>query len=107
MLAETKFPGTPSLTASYIAPEDRFDELKAADGSVRPHWFRFFEQLEALGPDELARRWEKAKQLLHENGVSYNVYGDPRGVERPWNLSPVPVLVAGSEWEDVETGIAQ
>ena len=35
------------------------------------------------------RRWEKAQHLLHENGVSYNVYGDPqrhgaaRGTCRP------------------------
>jgi uncharacterized circularly permuted ATP-grasp superfamily protein/uncharacterized alpha-E superfamily protein len=107
MLAEKKSPGTSSLTSSYIAPADRYDELLAADGSVRPHWLKFFEQLEALGSDELSRRWEKAKQLLHENGVSYNVYGDPRGVERPWNLSPVPVLLAGTEWEELETGIAQ
>ena len=107
MLAETKSLGPPLLAASYHAPPDVYDELKGHDGLVRPHWRRFFEQLEALGPEELDRRWEKAKHLLHENGVSYNVYGDPRGVERPWNLSPVPVLVSGSEWETLETGIAQ
>ena len=43
---------------------------------------------------ELRRRWREALHLIHENGVSYNVYGDERGMERPWSLSPVPVLVA-------------
>ncbi|MET0343058.1 MAG: circularly permuted type 2 ATP-grasp protein [Polyangiales bacterium] len=107
MLAETQSLKAPSLTTPYLSPPDVFDELKTPDGGVRPHWRKFFEQLDALGPDELERRWEKAKHLLHENGVSYNVYGDPRGVERPWNLSPIPVLLAAPEWEAIETGLAQ
>lgn len=107
MLAETTSPRVSSLTASYSPHGEGVDELKASDGRVRPHWAKFFEQLEALGPEELERRWEKAKHLLHENGVSYNVYGDPRGVERPWNLSPIPVLLPGHEWEEIEAGLSQ
>jgi uncharacterized circularly permuted ATP-grasp superfamily protein/uncharacterized alpha-E superfamily protein len=107
MLAETTAKRVSPLTASYAPPSDVFDELKAHDGAVRPHWRKFLEHIDALGPDELDRRWEKAKHLLHENGVSYNVYGDPHGVERPWNLSPIPVLLSGREWESVEAGISQ
>ena len=47
-----------------------------------------------LGPQELARRWEQARRLLRENGVTYNVYGDPRGTDRPWELDPLPLLLA-------------
>lgn len=107
MRAEMTATRVASLTDTYTPPPEVFDELKAADGSVRPHWRKFFDQIAALGPEELARRWEKAKQLLHENGVSYNVYGDPRGVERPWNLSPIPVLLSAHEWERVEAALAQ
>lgn len=95
------------ITAGYAPPRDVFDELKTPEGQVRPHWEKFFEQIDALGPEELERRWDKAKHLLHENGVSYNVYGDPHGVERPWNLSPIPVLLPAHEWESVEAGLAQ
>jgi len=107
MLADSKSTRVSPLTAAYAPPLDAYDELKARDGSVRPHWQKFFEQMDALGPEELIRRWEKAKHQLHENGVSYNVYGDPHGVERPWNLSPIPVLLAAHEWEDIEAGLAQ
>ncbi|MEY4514105.1 MAG: hypothetical protein RLZZ450_6227, partial [Pseudomonadota bacterium] len=107
MLAESKSTRVSPLTAAYAPPLDVYDELKARDGSVRPHWQKFFEQMDALGTDELVRRWEKAKHQLHENGVSYNVYGDPHGVERPWNLSPIPVLLAAHEWEHIEAGLAQ
>jgi uncharacterized circularly permuted ATP-grasp superfamily protein/uncharacterized alpha-E superfamily protein len=107
MLAESTSERVSLLTAAYAPPPEVFDELKASDGSVRPHWRKFFEQIEQIGPAELTRRWEKAKHLLHENGVSYNVYGDPHGVERPWNLSPIPVLLAAQEWENVEAGLSQ
>jgi len=107
MLADSKSTRVSPLTAAYAPPLDVHDELKARDGSVRPHWHKFFEQLDALGAEELSRRWEKAKHQLHENGVSYNVYGDPHGVERPWNLSPIPVLLPAHEWENIEAGLAQ
>ena len=43
---------------------------------------------------ELTRRWEDARQLIRENGVTYNVYGDPRGLDRPWQLDPIPLLIS-------------
>jgi uncharacterized circularly permuted ATP-grasp superfamily protein/uncharacterized alpha-E superfamily protein len=107
MLAESPPKRVSTLADAYKPPAEVFDELKAADGHLRPHWSKFFEHVETIGPKELERRWEKAKHQLHENGVSYNVYGDPRGVERPWNLSPIPVLWDSHEWERVETGLAQ
>ena len=36
----------------------------------------------------------KRQQLIRENGVTYNVYGDPRGMDRPWQLDPIPLLIA-------------
>lgn len=96
-----------TLVRDYAPEAGVFDEIKADDGSLRPHWRRFFELLDALGPGELAQRWQKARHLLHENGVSYNVYGDPQGMERPWNLSPIPVLIASEEWQHIEAGLAQ
>src|SRR5215510_3634034 len=104
MLAES--PRIPvSLSSSYASPHAAYDEMKAPDGRIRPHWLRFFEHIDAIGRDELEQRWHRARLLLHENGVSYNVYGDPQGVERPWNLSPLPVLVPASEWQEVEIAL--
>jgi uncharacterized circularly permuted ATP-grasp superfamily protein/uncharacterized alpha-E superfamily protein len=95
------------VVQGYAPPPGVHDEMAAPDGSVRPHWQRFLERLTALGPAEMERRWSKARHLIHENGVSYNVYGDPRGMERPWSLSPVPVLIGPEEWARVSAGVAQ
>jgi uncharacterized circularly permuted ATP-grasp superfamily protein/uncharacterized alpha-E superfamily protein len=74
---------------------------------MRAHFRPLFEHLDQLGRPELARRWEKARHLLHENGVSYNVYGDPEGLERPWNLSLIPFVIDADEWNALEAGLTQ
>jgi uncharacterized circularly permuted ATP-grasp superfamily protein/uncharacterized alpha-E superfamily protein len=78
-----------------------------AHGVTRPHWHRFTQLLEALGSDELRARWDQAQQLIHDNGVSFNVYGDPAGMERPWQLSPVPVLISPGEFSALASGLEQ
>src|SRR5262245_29927997 len=95
------------LASSYRPLPGIFDELMDADGRVRAVWRRPLEQLDSLSSDGLARRWDKAKQLIHENGVSYNVYGDPQGMERPWNLSPIPVVIGPEDWSRLSRGLEQ
>ena len=74
------------------------DEMVAAAGELRPHCDTFVRSLETLGRHELASRWENAKRAIRDNGVTYNVYGDPQGVDRPWTLDMMPLLVPPAEW---------
>src|SRR5689334_12247792 len=74
------------------------DELVGDDGQVRPHWRAFVSEVEQLGMGEVAARWQRAQEQIHENGVSFNVYGDPQGMERPWPLSPLPILVSQADY---------
>jgi uncharacterized circularly permuted ATP-grasp superfamily protein/uncharacterized alpha-E superfamily protein len=91
----------------YRLATDGFDEAFGVDGVVRPHWEQFFDALRPLPQDELFRRWAQAQRLIRENGVTYNVYGDPRGTDRPWQLDPLPMVVDGDEWAQVEAGLSQ
>ncbi len=94
---------------AYRGPrrEDAYDEVFDAAGKPRPHWVRPVQELEKLGREELGQRWEQAKRLLREHGVSYNAYGDPGGIARPWNLSPIPMVIAAQAWEKLADGLAQ
>ena len=47
--------------------------------------------LDSLGVEALPRRWEQARRLIHGNSVTYNVYSDPQGMHRPWDLDAVPL----------------
>jgi uncharacterized circularly permuted ATP-grasp superfamily protein/uncharacterized alpha-E superfamily protein len=60
-----------------------------------------------LGPRELTRRWEHAGRLIHENGVAYNVHGDPQGSDRRWELDPLPLLMPSEAWAVLSAGLAQ
>jgi uncharacterized circularly permuted ATP-grasp superfamily protein/uncharacterized alpha-E superfamily protein len=84
-----------------------FDEMVAAPGTLRPHCDAFVESLEALGPHEFASRRDNARRAIRENGVTYNVYGDPQGMDRPWELDMVPLLVSPSDWSHLEKGLTQ
>jgi uncharacterized circularly permuted ATP-grasp superfamily protein/uncharacterized alpha-E superfamily protein len=60
-----------------------------------------------IGPAGFLRRWEEGRRLIHENGITYNVYGDPRGIDRPWPLDPIPLVIAEDEWELIEQAVRQ
>ena len=83
------------------------DEMAAPNGSLRPHWQMFVSMLNELGPGELRHRWDHARRLIHENGVTHNVYGDPNGLDRPWSLDLIPLLISEAEWNRVSEGLVQ
>jgi uncharacterized circularly permuted ATP-grasp superfamily protein/uncharacterized alpha-E superfamily protein len=84
-----------------------YDEMTTADGQSRPHWRVFADQLQGIGLAELRQRWNDARHLIRENGVTYNVYGDPQGMDRPWELDPIPLLISPSDAVAIEAGLVQ
>jgi uncharacterized circularly permuted ATP-grasp superfamily protein len=54
-----------------------------------------------------AARADLVEQQIHENGVTYNVYGDAQGLNRPWRLGTIPNLIPFEEWQVLAEGIAQ
>ncbi|MGQ9370821.1 circularly permuted type 2 ATP-grasp protein [Azospirillum sp. A39] len=84
-----------------------FDEMVTGQGRLRPHWQTFMGTLGPLDSEDMAERWEEARRLLHQNGVTYNIYGDPQGMERPWPLDMIPLLIRSEEWQRIEAGLVQ
>lgn len=95
------------LFSGYVPPTDGFDELLDSDGEIRPVWRKFVQGLEQLGFSSVAQRAEQARRLLRENGVTYNEFGAPEGPDRPWELDPLPLLIAKEEWGRLEEGLKQ
>ena len=81
--------------------------MRPASGELRPHWNQFVSSLERLGRNELSLRWENARRILREHGVTYNVYGDPQGLDRPWELDMMPLLIPPDDWHKIEAGLMQ
>ena len=84
-----------------------YDELSADGVTPRPHWTNLMESLRAIGHEELAQRWARAERRIRENGITYNIYGDPLGASRAWKIDIVPLLIPADEWRYIEAGIIQ
>ena len=92
---------------SYLSEARRYDELLDGAGDVRTHWRPLIDALARDGADAVRRGVELARRLILENGVTYNVYADPQGRDRPWVLDPLPILLTAAEWREIELGVAQ
>ncbi len=84
-----------------------YDEESADGVTPRPHWAHMMETLRSIGNEELAHRWARAERRIRENGITYNIYGDPLGVSREWKIDIVPLLISSEEWRFIEAGIIQ
>src|ERR1700723_939930 len=84
-----------------------YDELSADGVTPRPHWAHLMESLLSIGHAELERRWGRAERRIRENGITYNIYSDPLGANRPWRIDIVPLLISADEWRYIEAGIVQ
>src|SRR6185503_9581240 len=95
---------------AVLEPTDlrRYDELTDSTGGMRAHWRPLIDRLRAdETPDAVRRSLELTRRLVVENGVTYNVYADPQGADRPWAVDPLPFVLPAAEWKTIETGVAQ
>ncbi|MDB5105231.1 MAG: hypothetical protein JWP91_2920 [Fibrobacteres bacterium] len=109
MNPEPALPSKPAsgLLRGYRPPEGGWDEMVAPDGGIRPAWAGLASALEELGSGDVRRRKQALAEQLRSNGVTYNVYGDSQGADRPWSLDPVPMVLESLEWEGIERGLIQ
>ena len=93
--------------ASYQAVDGVFDEFATEAGEIRTHWEELSQTFSRLGAEELAARRDSARRTLREHGVTYNAYADPQGLDRPWSLDLVPLVMPAAEWADLAAGLVQ
>ena len=77
-----------------------------ADLLAKP-WTTFFNCLGTEGFHDLARRTANLRRQIRDNGVTYNVYADANGPQRPWSLDLFPMILSPGDWAEIEVGIKQ
>ncbi len=95
------------LLKDYAVPADRYDEMLAAPGEPRPHWDAFVRALAARDAPDVGDTLALMEREVREHGITYNVYADPKGADRLWQVDPLPLLISPDEWTHIEAGIAQ
>jgi uncharacterized circularly permuted ATP-grasp superfamily protein/uncharacterized alpha-E superfamily protein len=106
---------SPAALAGALAPPaapGHFDELRgsaSAPAAALPTgpWARFFEHLGTEGFADLNRRTVNLERQVRDNGITYNVYADANGPQRPWSLDLFPLIISPESWRQLEAGVLQ
>ena len=100
-------PQGPSIISDYRLLPGVPDEMIDPGGALRPGWDRLMSAFDALGPTELASRFERADQYLRDAGVFYRKYDGAEGKERAWPLAHIPLLIDETPWQTISRGLTQ
>jgi uncharacterized circularly permuted ATP-grasp superfamily protein len=84
-----------------------WDEMFTAPNAPRPINRTLFHILNNLSPEEMQTRQQAAERALLHLGITFNVYGDERGMEKIFPFDILPRIIEGSEWDAVELGLKQ
>ncbi len=84
-----------------------YDEMHSADGAVRPHYQPYERWLHEMPRELIERKRSEADIAFHRVGITFNVYGAEGGKERLIPFDLLPRIIPGSEWRELERGLAQ
>src|ERR1700751_5416547 len=84
-----------------------FDEMKGAEGTLRPAYNELFRWLSEVPSDVLDYRRREAEVLFRRIGITFAVYGDADAQERLIPFDVLPRILAAAEWDILRAGLEQ
>ncbi len=95
------------INMNTISKPQYFNEMLAADESVREIYQRYVQWRGQLPDSALERKSAEAELLFRRMGITFAVYGEADGAERLIPFDIVPRIFGGAEWRRLEIGIKQ
>ncbi|RYY95008.1 MAG: A circularly permuted ATPgrasp family protein, partial [Comamonadaceae bacterium] len=95
------------------APTDPLAQADSAIKSIATNtyptsaWADFFDHMGAEGLQDLDRRMHSLQRQVRDNGITYNVYADADGPQRPWSVDLFPLILSQGDWATIERGVLQ
>jgi uncharacterized circularly permuted ATP-grasp superfamily protein len=88
-----------------------FDEMHAADGSVREHYRTYAAWLAHQPSEAMRAQREEAELIFRRVGITFAVYGakdeEGAGTERLIPFDLIPRVIPGHEWREMQAGLRQ
>ena len=84
-----------------------FDEMFGGDGKPHGHCRKLFQRLSDLSLQDYIGRVQLADLMLVNQGITFNVYNDALGTEKPWPFDLVPRVIPANDWDHIERGLTQ
>lgn len=112
------------LAARLRCAEGHFDELHGAPATVDTGagnaaileassalptraWAGFLDEFGDQTRVDMNQRDAHLARQVRDNGITYNVYADEDGPQRPWSLDLFPLIVEPDDWRHIEQGVLQ
>ena len=95
------------LLVNYEQYPNTWDEMFDDSGKVRTIYSHFGKFLSEAKLDSLYQMKEFSNQFFKNQGVTFTVYHDNKGVERIFPFDIIPRIINSNEWEIIEKGIIQ
>jgi uncharacterized circularly permuted ATP-grasp superfamily protein len=83
-----------------------WDEMAGIDG-IRLPYRALAENIRNLSLSNLEEKEALAARLFMNQGITFTVYSDNKGIERIFPFDILPRIITGAEWAHVELGIKQ
>ena len=92
---------------NYLPESGRFDEAFDSTGRPRPHWEQLAQAVRRARRITLSRRAQAIRRAVEQHGITYNVYEDAKGADRPWEVDLLPFVISTEEWKFLSQGVKQ
>ena len=97
----------PKLFDGYSAHPTAWDELFGRAGDPHPHCSTLVERLGRLLASDFQAKRTNADLAFVNQGITFSVYADRRGVEKIFPFDLIPRPIPASEWQTLEAGLVQ
>src|SRR5579872_3168716 len=84
-----------------------YDEMFDASGQPRPHYRKLYQRITAMSAADYTRRVHLADLTLVNQGITFVVYGDERGTEKPFPFDLIPRIIPADDWDQIDRGLKQ
>ncbi|GAA3715557.1 circularly permuted type 2 ATP-grasp protein [Gordonia hankookensis] len=89
------------------AAQAPYDEMLDSSGVTRPAWTDLVSGYAARGDERLRGAAARLATAVSDEGVIYNEFDGDQTVARDWQVDPVPLVVDGVEWTELEKAVTQ
>ncbi len=83
-----------------------WDEMKNSNG-IRAEYQNIINTIDSFSVADLEMKNKIAGELFMQQGITFTVYSDNKGIERIFPFDILPRVISGKEWDNIERGIKQ
>ncbi|MFY8003363.1 MAG: circularly permuted type 2 ATP-grasp protein, partial [Chitinophagaceae bacterium] len=95
-----------SVWQEYVTNPGLWDEMSSGF-IIREQYNKVFDALKLLSVEALQQKDRVAAELFMNQGITFTVYSDNKGIERIFPFDIIPRIITATEWEHIEKGIKQ